>query len=139
VNGTMVSETRTISLDAGSQLTKIIEEYSGLNEDFPVAAGIVESKEGSPLPTESTTIAYRLDGDEGGITYIGTILTTPVISRPEKSNHLLIVTNYAPGTPLTYYTGAGWSKWRFENDKAWTDYLNYFAQGLNAPLKVVTE
>jgi len=139
VNGTMVSETRTISLDAGSQLTRIIEEYSGLNEDFPVAAGIVESKEGSPLPTEANAIAYRLDGGEGGITYIGTILTTPVISRPEKSKHLLIATNYAPGTPLTYYTGAGWSKWGFENDKAWTDYLNYFAKRLNAPLKVVTE
>jgi hypothetical protein len=139
VNGVMVSETRTISLDAGSQLTKIIEEYSGLNEVFPVAAGIVERPEGSPLTTEAEAIAYRLDGGEGGITYIGTILTTPVTSRPEKSNHLLIVTYYVPGTPLTYYTGAGWSKWGFETDKAWTDYLNNFAQRLNAPLKVVTE
>jgi hypothetical protein len=135
----MVSETRTISLDAGSQLTKIIEEYSGLNEDFPVAAGIVESKAGSPLTTEANAIAYRLDGGEGGITYIGTLLTTPILSRPEKSGHLLIVTNYVPGTPLTYYTGAGWSKWGFETDKAWTDYLSYFAQRLDAPLKVVTE
>jgi hypothetical protein len=139
VNGVMVSETRTISLDAGSQLTKIIEEYSGLNEVFPVAAGIVERPEGSHLTTEADAIAYRLDGGEGGITYIGTILTTPVTSRLEKSNHLLIVTNFAPGTPLTYYTGAGWSKWGFETDKAWTDYLNNFAQQLNAPLKVVTE
>ncbi|MGB8358223.1 MAG: DUF4861 domain-containing protein [Bacteroidales bacterium] len=139
VNGTMVSETRTISLDAGSQLTKIIEEYTGLNEEFPVAAGIVESKEGSPLATEANAIAYRLDGGEGGITYVGTILTTPVLSRPEKSGHLLIVTNYIPGSPLTYYTGAGWSKWGFETDKAWTDYLNNYAQRLNGPLKVVIE
>ncbi len=135
VDSVMVSETRTFSLDAGSQLTKVTEEYSGINEEFPVAAGIAKREEGSALATEPGTIAYSLDEGEGGITYIGTILTTPEKSRIEKSSHLLIVTSYIPGTPLTYYTGAGWSKWGFETGKAWTDYLNDFAQKLNSPLQ----
>jgi hypothetical protein len=137
VNGVMVSETRTISLDAGSQLTKVTEEYAGLNEEFAVAAGIVKRAEGAPLTPapESGAIAYRLDGGEGGITYVGTLLTTPVVSRQEKNDHLLIVTKYIPGTPLTYYTGAGWSKWGFESDEAWTDYLNAFSQKISSPLQ----
>ena len=137
VNGVMVSETRTISLDAGSQLTKVTEEFSGLNEEFPVAAGIVKRTEGSPLSPapESGAIAYRLDGGEGGITYVGTLLTTPVVSRQEKNDHLLIVTKYTPGTPLTYFTGAGWSKWGFETDDSWTDYLNAFSQKISSPLQ----
>jgi hypothetical protein len=135
VNGVMVSETRTMSLDAGSQLTKVIEEYSGLDEEFPVAAGIVKREEGSPLTAKSDAIAYMLDGGEGGITYIGTIFTTPVISRSDKSGHLLIITSYTPGTPMTYYTGAGWSKWGFETGQAWTDYLDAFAQKISSPLQ----
>jgi hypothetical protein len=124
-----------MSLDAGSQLTKVIEEYSGLDKEFPVAAGIIKREEGSPLTTKSDAIAYMLDGGEGGITYIGTILTTPVISRSEKSDHLLISTSYTPGTPLTYYTGAGWSKWGFETSQAWIDYLDNFAQKISSPLQ----
>lgn len=137
VNGEMVSETRTISLDAGSQLTKVTEEYSGLNEEFAVAAGIVKREEGSELsPSRETgAIAYRLDGGEGGITYIGTLLTTPVEGRDEKNDHLIIITKYTPGTPLSYYTGAGWSKWGFETDEAWTDYLNAFSQKIKSPLQ----
>jgi hypothetical protein len=137
VNGVMVSETRTISLDAGSQLTKVTEEFTGLNEEFPVAAGIVKRAEGSPLSPamESGAIAYRLDGGEGGITYIGTVLTTPVVSRLEKNDHLLIVTKYSPGKPLSYYTGAGWSKWGFAADEAWTDYLNSFSKKISSPLQ----
>ncbi|MFZ2286643.1 MAG: DUF4861 family protein [Bacteroidales bacterium] len=133
-----VTETRTISLDAGSQLARIVEEYTGLNEEFTVAAGIVKRDEGSPLlfPPDQNAIAYRLDGGEGGITYIGTVLTTPATAVMDKSGHILIVTRYAPGTPLVYYSGGGWSKWGFESDRAWSDYITGFSQKIRAPLKV---
>jgi hypothetical protein len=137
----MLTETRTISLDAGSQMTKIVEEYSGTEKEFPVAAGIVTREEGSPLSAAAgrNAIAYRLDGGEGGITYIGTVLTTPATEIKETDQHLLIVTGYRPGTPLTYFTGAGWSKWGFESDDAWTSYIDGFAQRIQLPLKVKTE
>lgn len=141
VRDVMVTETRTISLDAGSQLTKITEEYTGIDKEFTVAAGIVRREEGSPLlfPPEKNAIAYRLDGGEGGITYIGTVLTTPATAVEDIADHLMIVTHYRPGTPLTYYTGVGWSKWGFETDAAWTRYVNEFSQKLASPLKVKTE
>ncbi len=141
VRGVMVTETRTISLDAGSQLTKITEEYSGIENEFTVAAGIVKRPEGSPLlfPPEKNAIAYRLDGGEGGITYIGTVLTTPATAVRDTADHTLIVTRHTPGTPLTYFTGAGWSKWGFESDAAWTDYIDEFSQKISSPLKVRIE
>lgn len=141
VRDVMVTETRTISLDAGSQLAKITEEYTGPDMEFTVAAGIVKREEGSPLlvPPEKNAIAYRLDGGEGGITYIGTVLTTPATAVEDFSDHLLIVTRYTPGTPLTYYTGAGWSKWGFETDSSWTRYIEEFSRKLASPLKIKTE
>lgn len=141
VRDVMVTETRTISLDAGSQLSKITEEYSGIENEFTVAAGIVKRPEGSPLlfPPEKNAIAYRLDGGEGGITYVATVLTTPATAVKDIADHTLIVTRYSPGTPLTYYTGAGWSKWGFESDAAWTGYIDEFSQKIASPLKIKTE
>jgi len=137
----VLTETRTVSLDAGSQLTRIVEEYAGIQTEFPVTAGIVRREEGSALPVAAgiNAIAYRLDGGEGGITYIGTVLTTPATDIRETDEHLLIVTGYRPGTPLTYYTGAGWSKWGFDSDDSWTGYIDEFAQRIQSPLKVKTE
>jgi hypothetical protein len=141
VRNVLVTETRTISLDAGSHLTRVVEEYNGIDSEFIVAAGIVKREEGSPLlfPQESNAIAYRLDGGEGGITYVGTVLTTPAAAVKEIDDHLLIITRYQPGTPLTYYTGAGWSKWGFESDASWTRYIDEFSQRLRSPLTVTTE
>lgn len=141
VRDAMVTETRTISLDAGSQLSRITETYTGIENEFTVAAGIVKREEGSSLlfPPEKNSIAYRLDGGEGGITYVGTVLTTPATAVMENNDHLLIVTRYNPGNPLTYYTGAGWSKWGFESDAAWTLYIDRFAQRVSSPLKVKTD
>jgi hypothetical protein len=134
----MVTETRIVSLDAGSQMNLVTEEFNGIDNEFTVAAGIVKREEGASMlfPPEMNAIAYRLDVGENGITYIGTLLTTPATEVKENADHLLIVTRYNPGTTLKYYTGAGWSKWGFGSDKAWTDYLNKFSQKISSPLKV---
>ncbi|MDZ7635851.1 MAG: DUF4861 family protein [Bacteroidales bacterium] len=141
VRDAMVTETRIFSLDAGSQMSRVTEEYSGIDQEFTVAAGIVKREEGSPLPVPYGTnaIAYRLDGGEGGITYLGTVLTTPASAVTENGDHLLIVTRCTPGTPLVYYAGAGWSKWGFESAQEWTDYITRFSQLISSPLMVKTE
>ena len=138
VRNEMVKETRTFSLDAGSQLNRVTEEYSGLGQDFTVAAGIVKRTEGNqlPIPPEANAIAYRLDGGEVGITYLGTVLTTQASAVTENSDHILIVTKCTPGTPLVYYTGAGWSKGGFETDEAWSDYVIRFSEKISSPLEV---
>jgi hypothetical protein len=135
----LVNETRIISLDAGSQLTRITEEYTGPDEVFSVAAGIVKRAEGKTLvtSTESGIITYRLDIGENGVTYIGTLIMTPVFGILETPDHLLIKTIFEPGKSLTYYTGAGWSKWGFENDEQWVSYMKDYSLKLHNPLLVI--
>lgn len=137
----MVNETRIISLDAGSQLNKITEEYTGPGEVFPVVAGIVKRAEGKTLSTstENGVITYRLDIGANGVSYIGTVILTPVFGILETGDHLLIKTIYEPGKKLTYYTGAGWSKWGFENDDQWISYMTDYSLKLRNPLVVVIE
>lgn len=141
VDSLLVTETRIISLDAGSQFTKITEIYEGCGAGFTVAAGIVKRPEGTVLqsPAEAGTMAYRLDGGEAGITYIGTVFSTPAETVKENKDHLLMLTEYKPGIELTYYTGAGWSKWGFENNDSWTNLLKEFSQKLRNPLIVTLD
>lgn len=136
VNGKMVTETRTFSLDAGSQFSAVTEEYSGYGSSMEVAAGIIERKEGriTAKSIEKGYISYCLDQGKGGITYLGVVSTTPVIKILEKNDHILLTTKYNPGDKLLYYTGVGWSKWGFETDEKWNQYIEEFSAKIHNPL-----
>ena len=138
VNGDTVRETRTFYLDAGSQLNRVKEEYKGIKTPFTVAAGIAERPEGklTVKAADKGYIAYSLDAGKNGTVYVGTIIPENSTGITESDSHLLIEELYTPGKELVYYTGAGWSKWGFENDDAWLKYLDGFAERLNNPLKV---
>jgi hypothetical protein len=138
VNGRMVTETRSFSLDAGYQLSAVVEEYSGYESAMEVAAGIVERKEGriTAKSAEQGYMSYSLDGGKDGITYLGVVSTTPVIKITEKTDHVLLTTKYNPGDKLLYYTGAGWSKWGFETEEKWNHYLDDFSARIHNPLIV---
>lgn len=138
VNGESVTETRIFSLDAGSQLNFVTEKYEGIDKPFSVAAGIAERPEGRIVSkaADKGYIAYSLDDGKNGPLYVGTIIPAGVTGVIESDSHLLIEELYTPGTNLSYYTGAGWSKWGFENDEAWLKYLDSFTLRLHNPLKV---
>ncbi len=138
VNGKMITETRTFSLDAGSQLSAITEEYSGYGSSMEVAAGIIERKVGhiTAKSTEKNYTSYCEDDGENGRTYLGVVSTSPVIKITEKNDHLLLITKYNPGDKLLYFTGAGWSKWGFETDEKWNQYIEEFSAKVHNPLKV---
>ena len=138
VNGKMVTETRSFSLDAGYQLSAVTEEYSGYESSMEVAAGIVERKEGriTAKSVEKGYMTYRLDIGKDGITYLGVVSTTPVIKIAEKYDHVLLATKYNSGDKLLYYTGAGWNKWGFETDEKWNQYVEDFSTRIHNPLVV---
>jgi hypothetical protein len=138
VNGKMVTETRTFSLDAGSQISAVTEEYSGSEPSMEVAAGIIKRKEGriTAKSSEKGYVSYSLDGGEGGITYLGIVATTTVVKIFEKNDHVLLKTKYSAGEKLLYYSGAGWSKWGFENEGKWNQYLDDFSARIHHPLVV---
>lgn len=155
VNNTPVKETRIISLDAGSQMNKIIEIYNGLDGKYPVAAGIVLKNEGKVVDVQKADpnhkpimapekgyIIYSEVGDkskpdhDNGIVYTAVVFPEELKEAKVAEEHVLAIVDYAANSELTYYAGAGWSKWGFETAEAWDEYVQNFALKIRNPLKI---
>ncbi|MDR0692817.1 MAG: DUF4861 domain-containing protein [Prevotellaceae bacterium] len=154
VNGLPLLETRIFSLDAGSQLNKITVIFDGAPEAMPVAAGIVLKKDGLPaevadadpnhqpvLLPEKRYVAYSEQGDrakpqyDNGIVYTAVVFPYPLQHATLAERHVLALSAYTPGG-ITYYAGAGWSKWGFDTPESWTDYVETFSRKLQNPLQI---
>ncbi|MDR1723646.1 MAG: DUF4861 domain-containing protein [Tannerella sp.] len=153
IDSVPVSETRTISLDAGSQFTKITQEY-GVDKVITVAAGIVkrpETPEALSARTENGVAAIVYEEPvtpATGMVFVGLVFPAGIekditdsytIFHPKKKvwethSHVLGVTTYQPGHPITYYAGYGWEKWGFPSLTAFQNYIGYFSKALEEPL-----
>jgi len=151
VDGKTFAETRTFSIDAGSQLTKITQEY-GFTDPTAVAAGIVKRQNDSIIvsPEKDYVIYAEPKSDVVDNVYLTlvfpngfekSVVDTYAIpnaktKKDDSYSHVLAVTNYQPNTPVVYYTGYGWSKFGFSTVADFQQYVNNFAQGLKQPLVV---
>ncbi|MCL1942386.1 MAG: DUF4861 domain-containing protein [Candidatus Azobacteroides sp.] len=155
-----IAETKIISLDAGSNFNKIIENYSGVKSVIPVAAGIIlktanaapvnDVKEADPAykpvsEAEKGFIAYAETADkadpqdDNGIVYTAVVFSGALKKTETAQKHVLAVTDYNPGENLVYYAGAGWSKGGFATEKEWYDYVEKFAAKLRSPLTIIIQ
>ncbi len=151
INGAKVSETRTFSIDAGSQLTRVTQEY-GVAEPVTVAMG---------FPMRTPDVNWWLAGEEALTLVVeepstqkssGVLLGAVLPSRftvieneyeiaPPAIGagfyrHILARVDYTPGTPFTYYTGFGWEKWGDWTAEGFNLYLSNFAKAVRTPLVV---
>ena len=141
VNGTSVTESKTISLDAGSQLNKIETEYTfNGKKEMPVAIGIVKRKEmGDMWLDEKSGIMGYWEPQHGkdGTLAIGAIMEEPVKEMKVAGHHLLTIINANSKKPFVYYTGAAWDKAGvITNSKEWFKYLNDFKEKLKYPVQI---
>ena len=157
VNGDSIIETRLISLDAGSQLNKTVVVYDNLKETTPVVAGIVlhdpEASAKYAASAEKGYITYADPTDNpnnnNGTIFVGAILPTAkdakavYFGEKEKNEerggadgHVLAIADYAPGSELVYYWGAGWSKYGFDTIDGWNAYIDKMASIKSEPLTV---
>ncbi|MDR1672267.1 MAG: DUF4861 domain-containing protein [Bacteroidales bacterium] len=137
------SENITISLDGGSQLNKAEVSFDGDFTEIQVALGISlhEERGNTKADAASGYIAYgenavsEVEHIPSGRNYVGVVATT-ITETLEKNRHLLALASYKKGDKLTYYFGGGWSKWGFDTDEAWFDYVAQFTARVKNPLKV---
>ncbi len=140
VDGKMVNETKTLSLDAGSQMNKVINHYD--SNDLKIAAGVTKHKnDGKPkIDIENNYVAYwdLADANVNGYIGVGVIVPTKSIDNIKTTNqHLLIISKLDKNNNIEYYQGGGWSKsGNFKDENAWFDYVRNFSQSLKQPLKV---
>lgn len=155
-NDESVTESRLISLDAGSQLNKaeiVYENLSGYSTPS-VASGIVlhAPSDQFQFNKEKGYMAYAepIDPVNGQI-YVGAVFPQtdhikeikPIyFSYEEKkirgnaNGHLLGISEYSPNTAYTYYFGGGWNKWGFNSPEKWFSYMEEFAEKIQNPLTI---
>lgn len=151
VDGKSIAESRTISIDAGSQLSKIVQAYT-IKEAMPVAAGIVKREKRDSIISAPNYIIYAEPKSEKvdnvfmalvlpeGITK--SIVDTYDIqnvktNKKETHSHVLAVTSQQPNIPVTYYTGYGWSKFGFASVSDFEKYIKDFSESIKTPLVVI--
>ncbi|WP_417941156.1 DUF4861 family protein [Flavobacterium sp. RS13.1] len=139
--GIKVSVIKTISLDAGSQLSRIENTYTfDGTKTLPVVAGI--SRRINPgnisLNEQQGIMAYwEPSSEKNGTTATGVILTSPVSNMWADKIQLLAKTTVQNNEPIVYYAGAAWDKaGKFTDAKKWFEYLENFSKEIKNPLAV---
>lgn len=162
-NGEKVTETRTISLDAGSQFNRVIIAYQGLSKPVKMAAGTVihqSNPSAYVLSQENGYMGYEDLGDPSvynakyrdelakqmGKIYIGLLfpekdITTTYQQRENgiATGHILGISTYQPNMTYTYYFGSGWDKnpnTGFHSLTDWEAHLSHAAISVRNPLKL---
>ncbi len=141
VAGKAVTATKTISLDAGSQLNRVEAVYTYADgPSLPVVVGIIKRKDpGTILLDEQQGIMgyWEPQMGEDGITGVGSIMPVPITKMNVTNTQLLTKTTSQQNQPYVYYTGAVWNKANtITSASAWFSYLQAFKERLDQPLTI---
>lgn len=138
-----ISATKTISLDAGSQLNRIEVNYNikGAGQT-DVVAGIVKRPQESPvlLDQQNGIIGYwEPEVKDKGIMGIGLLTTRPKEVKMANRHYLSRMT-IKHNTPLVYYNGGAWNRaGKITTADEWFAYLRSYKARIDNPLKVKVE
>ncbi len=125
--------TRTMSLDAGSLLTKIVQEYPRENAPDSVAAGFPVRNAGHRFAwgQEGWMMVWEPETEYAQGVLLGMVIEGRGACR--KSGH--IMRRIAYRGPVTYYTGYGWIRAGIDEER-FERYLKEFAIGVKTPLEI---
>lgn len=131
--GTSVTETKRITLDAGSHLNKIVSTFTFAgNSTLDLAAGIAIHAGADPTLVVEKSISSVWDTPQDPSA--GRI-ATGLVSLPGEhaklvtaANHELMIFERRSGEPFTYFAGSGWSKADMPTQAAWNAYLSRFQE-----------
>ncbi|WP_438480311.1 DUF4861 domain-containing protein [Oleiharenicola lentus] len=145
-NGTMVSEVKRFTVDAGHNLDRIDSTFTvvggkdvtvgiGLNKT-PADKGQDEKIALTPVKEAGSFTQWIVQKTNGDL---GTAIIAPdhfIGFAEDERNHLLLA-NAKSGQALRYYAGAGWSRaGEFTTQQSWNDYIAAFARRATSPVKV---
>ena len=144
VNDARYSETRRVTLDAGSNLNRIDITYRCENaaETLVIACGLVK-RPGATARSDKSECWLSLWGATTTDTtngYLGTGIVVPASvfsGLAEDSLHHLILGKTGSDTTFTYYAGAGWTRsGDFRTSEDWAAYLSRYARSIRSPLRL---
>ena len=140
-NGRTVTETKTISLDAGTHLNKIVSTYTfGGSEPIDLSAGVAIHEGAAANLPDGRSIASVWDTPQD---LSAGRIATGLVSVPAEhaktmtaANHALMLFSRRSGEPFTYFAGSGWSKADVPTEADWNAYLDRFLELQEHPLAV---
>jgi len=138
-NGKFVTETKRVSLDAGSHLNKIVSTYTfGGDQPIQLAAGIaIHHGADVAIPTTENIAAVwdtPQDASAGRIATGFVALPAEHAKALTAANHALMIVQRRSGEPFTYFAGAAWSKADMPTQADWNSYLDNFKQLREHPI-----
>ena len=150
-----VRETKVVSIDAGSNLTRYQSQLvaDDRNAQLPAAVGLVLREAGQTSFSDDWIGHWDTAKTPDGHTGVGVVIVErpfEVVTHEQTSRlrsgdqavdsidkHALAVTAVPSGKTLTYYAGAGWSKSPdFPTAGDWFQYLSREARRLASPITV---
>jgi hypothetical protein len=131
--GRMVTESKRISLDAGSHLNKIVSTYTFDGESpIALAAGIaIHPGAAAMLPVGKSIAAVWDTPQNPSAGRIATGLVSPPAEHARTmtaANHALMLFERHSGESFTYFAGSGWSKADMPTEADWNAYLARFQE-----------
>jgi hypothetical protein len=145
-NGTMVSEVKRFTIDAGHNLNRIDSTFTVVGGK-EVVVGIGLNKKPADRGQDEK-IAFRANESEASISQwivqktnddLGTAVVLPekFAGFAQDERNELMLASVKSGEALSYYVGAGWSRaGEFTSQQSWTDYVTAFARRAASPVKV---
>ena len=135
---TCVTESRIITLDAGSHLNRCEVRYEGLSSPRAIAAGFPLRDDDAPYTdVENGIVAYSdpTQGPDNGRAMLGLIMPGSNSTRT-LDNHIVSVSTAMPDSAFVYYWGFAWDRADITDKTAWQQYLSTKAKTIAAPLSV---
>lgn len=139
--GISVTETKRITLDAGSHLNKIDSTFTFSGPStIDAAAGLAIHPGADFAPLDNGRILSVWDTPQDPSA--GRIATGLLSDSSQKSSvaqidsQALLVTPIHSGETISYYAGSGWSKADMPTPQAWNAYLEEKLSELKHPLQV---
>ncbi len=146
-NGTIVSEVKRFTVDAGHNLDQIESTFTVAAgpKEITVAIGLNKTPADKGQEAQITVTPNQADGSitQWVVQKTNGMLGTAVIVpadfagfAEDERNHLLLA-KVASGRPLKYFVGAGWSKaGEFTTQESWNAYVAACAARLKSPLQI---
>jgi len=135
-----VSETKRISIDLGSNMSRFECLYSAQDEEAaPLAAGIILRDTSDQTWTGDGAIAYWLPTDFiTGMFGCGVVFGSEYETEILKADsHLLLTLRQKIDTPVVYYAGSCWDEnAEFDSFEKWRQYLTDFKERIDNPVVI---
>lgn len=140
-NADGVVEHRVISLDKGSHFNKIKVWYDDMNTSTTFCSGVVLNGKGTEA-TGNNWVAYSDPTDRpdvhGSEIYVAALFPNNNVKTgktPDSRNLVGVIDGYK-GEPITYYAGAGWSRYDVSNFTVWKQLVAEFLNEIKQPLTI---